>query len=154
MTESLIKSWIEGLSRQRPEFSDQPACPFASRAKWSLITCFSIAAVLLTLRQASLPIGTVLVLKLSGEFPDLEAHISKENQDLERRDLIAYISDPQNPLIVDGYQTTQAFARLIILQRLSELQAIRPWLEKHGYYSHWKLSDLARIGVNPHVLQR
>lgn len=146
-----IASWIKGLSRSRPEFNDQPACPFASKSMWDLINRNSASAVILTLRQVSLPLGRVLIIKLLSEIPEIDQLLISENRLLASRDHIAMYSDPSQPIIVNGYQTTQAFARLIILQRLSELEAVRPWLSKKGYYSKWSPSDLARIGAQFYV---
>jgi hypothetical protein len=52
-------------------------------------------------------------------------------------------------VVVDGYQTTQSWSKLVILQRLSELNAVRHWLRKKGYYTNWTSEDLARIGAKP-----
>lgn len=71
------------------------------------------------------------------------------NEALSRRDLVALISDARDPMIIDGYRTTQTDGLFLIIQGKSELETARRQLCKTQYYRSWTPQCRSRVGLQP-----
>ena len=80
---------------------------------------------------------------LDGNIPSLDVL----NRALVDRDLIALVSDTNDPMIIDGYRTTHELGSFIILQGKSELEIARKHLSKTAYYRLWTEECRQRIGL-------
>lgn len=137
-----LEEWILALSEPRWELNKQQACPFAKLASIIQLKIYDGE----TLRGfcsslESMSAFTVVIIEVPLNFK-----LDIINDDLVRRDLIALFSDPDKPVIVDGFRTTQTEGKLIIIQRLSELRKYREVLKSKGYFNSWSLEDLKKIG--------
>lgn len=139
-----IEQWLERLSEPRAEFNGLSPCPFARTARIIAMSCRDIEEA----RECilGLEIKSTAILDLPLDLGD-EAHALADilNPDLKQRGLWALVSDPFNPVVVQGYRTTQSKHLFIIVQPYDELQKAAAHLESKGYYRHWDRETLERV---------
>jgi hypothetical protein len=132
-----LRWWIGLLSEPRSEFGGNSACPFAARAK--LVTCSvedsQDLAGILSLVEA-LPRWHVLVIEVTNPQGSRDV-LRRLKGDLAARDLLALPSDPDRPMTVSGFRTTQHSHFLVIVQRRKELFRASEEARARGYYEHW-----------------
>ena len=139
-----LRKWMERLSEPRAEFNGLSACPHAKQAR---VTCIEVADTeearhYLRCLEPQSPLVIDIPM---GMAPMAHALVKELNPDLRERGLFAFVSDPDAPVIVKGYQTTQSDRLFIIMQPYDELQKASEQLEKKGYYQHWDEETLRRV---------
>lgn len=139
-----IQQWQDRLSEPRAEFNGHAPCPFAKTAKVISLPCRGIEEARNYL--LCLQIHSVLLLDMPLDLADeCQELVNSLNPDLKERGLWALISDPFNPVVVQGYRTTQSKHLFIIVQPYDELQKAASHLESKGYYRNWDGETLERV---------
>jgi hypothetical protein len=140
---TFLQDWVDYLSEPRPETGGMPPCPFAQRAKITHAKADSQGALNYILNNIiSVSPQAVLVI----EIPQAVYLAAWANRH-PRRDWIALESDPLRPVVIQGFQTTQREAKLILVQNASELLSYRQLLQSQGYFDNWGAEALERIGI-------
>lgn len=139
-----LQKWIEEfLDVGHPHFGGLSPCPF-SRQAWiqdrvDVQPCErdGLEAQLLQIAQTWCDRHNVCILpNLSEEpIPHLEQH-----------DIVALVDSPHNPATSLSHTNTsnQKYV-LVLLQRLSHLQAASRQLARTGYYAHWTAVDFKNL---------
>ena len=141
-----LRRWIADLSEPRDEFNGLAACPYAKGAALATCACEDAAAAMQLLSVVRIDMHSALLIELPREQRENAIiAIASINQLLETRDMVAFLSDPDEPIVVDGFRTTQRDRLLILLQRRGELRHARDALRFRGYYERWRRDDEARV---------
>ena len=138
-----VKQWIDRLSQPNPAFNGLPACPHASRALYAICTISDATELAHLLRCVRLDPWRILLILV--DFPnreEIKQIISVQKEILAGRDLIALVSDSDNPMKVGGYRTTQNAYFFVIVQRKSEIEKASALLKTQGYYKNWSPEQL------------
>lgn len=141
-----IIDWIKTLQLPQQAFAGLPVCPYAHRAIVTIVSCecFDDAARLAS--WLTLPKHGIAVIDIrDGKIGAVE----QLNEKLRERDLVALVSDASDPMIIDGYRTTQTAGVFLILQGQSELEAARRQLSKTDYYRAWTPQCRSKVGLKP-----
>jgi len=142
-----IKEWIEDISKESPSFGGLSVCPFAKKAKITILTKLGIQDLHYIVNMRIIPYGIVMIILID---PSLRKDFFEVKESLKKQALsnnIAFmISDPDNPVIIDGYQTTQKKHLLVLLQNLEELLKRSSELSANTtYYDKWTSKQLDEI---------
>jgi hypothetical protein len=140
-----VQNWIGRLSQPRPEFGGLRPCPYAQTAK---LICLSVEhlkdALSLAMLLRGIPERTVVIIELprAGGRP-------RDMRDLKRalavRNIVPLLSDPDRPVSVAGFQTSQSERLLLLLQRKDELEKLSAQLDKTAYYEQFSSETLAEL---------
>jgi len=141
-----IVSWIKTLQLPQPVFAGLPVCPYAHRSIVTVVACecFDDAARLAS--WLTLPKDSIAVIEIrDGKI----GVIDELNEKLSERDLVALVSDASDPMIIDGYRTTQMSGVFLILQGKAELETARRQLSRTNYYRAWTPQCRRKVGLKP-----
>ncbi|OAB58060.1 hypothetical protein AY600_17085 [Phormidium willei BDU 130791] len=150
-----LQQWIEEfLSVGHPHFAGLSPCPF-SRQAWiehrvHVQPCQGddLEAQLLQIAQNWCDRHDVYILANLGDhpLPNLEQRVDALNYQLGQNDVVALVDSPHNPATSLSHTNTsnQKYV-LILLQRLSHLQAASRKLAQTGYYDNWTAVDFRNL---------
>jgi hypothetical protein len=138
-----IHQWIEKISAPNPAFNGLPACPHAAKALYACCVVADATELAHLLRCVRLDPWRVLLILI--DFPndqEVRQIIEVQKALLQTRDLIAMISNPEKPMVIKGFRTTQQAYYFVIVQRKSEIEAASQKLWPQGYYQNWSPEQL------------
>lgn len=128
--EAYIKEWIKKISIIRPELEGFSVCPFASKAKYTIIEC---------LAEDIIPIsGYDVVFYVIEDYFDLQSveFWVKFYNNLYPEYI--FLEDHfSSSSFINGVQTNNGKYNLILMQDREDLRKNREQLAKTGYYHHW-----------------
>jgi len=161
-----LHHWIETfLSVPHPNFGGLPPCPF-SRKAWNEnrvaiapFTCDNLENTAIAVAERWGDDLDVFILADSDTVSDpqhLDRRVRDLNQILAPFDLVALADCPRNPATTLSHTDTgNRRYTLVLLQKLSHLQAASDRLRETDYYNNWSEADFENI-VNwrSHLVRR
>lgn len=138
-----IEWWIRILSEPQDRFAGLGACPFAAKAELTICSVETAQDLRKLLGLISgLPRWHVLVVNV--EDPSgVRDTLGAMRETLQEKDLLALPSDPDRPMMIAGFRTTQHSHFLVIVQRYRELMRASEEARKQGYYKNWSPAQQA-----------
>jgi len=143
-----ISKWIEYISIKRPEINGFPICPFASKAKYEVITSTFIKG---------LKAGIEIIRNTDTQIVivDIEEHYTKEGLSLlcdhynelfcsMNDDLICFYDHPDDNNEINGIRTNSEMS-LLLIQRLSDVNEANEILKNTKYYDTWSKEYYEKI---------
>lgn len=133
-----IESWIEKVSQVRPELSGFSICPFASKAKYTIIYCSA---------EDIMPIsGYDVVFYVVEDYFDLNTMQFWVNYYNQTYSEYLFFEDcPTYNTFIGDIQTNNGKYNLILMQNKKHLSENRKKLVKTKYYDQWDASYLKQI---------
>jgi hypothetical protein len=140
--ENDIKNWISFISARQEAISGFPVCPYASRAKYEIVSDGSLYSgvkhALDVLKETD---KDIVILDLSEENytpDDLEKEIDSYNKNLKAEDIWLLLDHPEVVTDINGVPTSNGKHVLVLVQRLSDLNSASDHLKQNTkYYSSW-----------------
>lgn len=157
-----VRTWIEAfLSVPHPQFGGMPPCPF-SRQAWlddrvdvRLFAWDDLDPLLCELTQTwrdrhrTRDRYDVIIFACTSESLDphaLDRRVQQLNPHLAAADLVALVDCPANPATTVSHTTTSNRRyNLVLVQRLSHLQAASDRLFQTDYYQNWSERDFENL---------
>lgn len=137
-----MENWIRYLSQPRAEFNGLAACPFSAKSTFCVVSVADHIELAKFLRFIRLP-EPYNVLCVIVDFPQGVREVMKVNRPiLAQQNILGMVSDPQHPMNIAGFQTTQKDYFMVIFQRKDELEKASERLRKSHYYDHWDEEQL------------
>jgi hypothetical protein len=136
--EAHIREWVEKISTVRPELGGFSACPYASKANYTIIE---------TLAEDIMPIdGYDVVFYVVEDYFDLQSvqywvdfYNSLYDEYIFLEDFAGYNT------FINGIQTNNGKYNLILMQHREKLRKHRQILRDLGYYAHWNDAMMREI---------
>lgn len=128
--EAHIREWVEKISTVRPELGGFSTCPYASKAKYTIIE---------TLAEDIVPIsGYDVVFYVVEEYFDLQSiQFWVEFYNNLYGEYIFLEDHADYNSFINGIQTNNGKYNLILMQNREKLRKHRQILRDLGYYAHW-----------------
>lgn len=128
--EAHIKEWIEKISKFRPELEGFSVCPFASKAKYTIIECKA---------EDIIPIsGYDVLFYVIEDYFDLQSVEFWVNYYNKKYHEYIFLEDhATSNSYINGVQTNNGKYNLILAQNREDLRKNRQKLSMSGYYHHW-----------------
>lgn len=133
-----IKDWIDRISKPNDELGGFPVCPFASGAPFQLIKTDG------TITPPSNDFE-VIIYRLPDTFTQDEVCSIAENYNKLFPNLV-FLPDPKDRYTeINGVQTNNGHANVILCQPRKKLEAARKNLVNTKYYDYWDKEYLEEI---------
>lgn len=152
-----FKDWVFGhVAPPRPQFGGLPICPFAKTA----ITIKDTVEIW-TIDSASINSFGQVIYKMCLDnnwkekeiliFIDKEKYSNEEIETIQNylnrwfkneEDLIAFKDHPDDPVIIDGVNTSYPHYPFIMVQKRKNIDVAHEELKKTEYYSRWSKQNL------------
>lgn len=151
-----IREWIAFLQKPQTKLNKFPVCPFAKSAVKSgsiRIVIHSTGCLESYLRGIidawkHDPLQVLVCVDLQDHSREGLDHICDRINRwsmLPKTDLVLLADHPDEPFFLNGVQTSQGCYRMVLIQRLSELNDHSDSLQKTNYYSVWTKDNLKRV---------
>lgn len=128
--EAHIRDWVEKISTVRPELGGFSVCPFASKAKTTIIECMAEDIVPVS--------GYDVIFYVVEDYFDLQSlqywvsfYNNLYNEYIFLEDHAGYNT------YINGIQSNNGKYNLILMQKREKLRKHRQILRDLGYYAHW-----------------
>ena len=134
-----IQEWIDALSASRDELSGMSVCPFAKRAKYSVVPV-----------SGEVPVPYNLNFELViYVFPDSlsqeHLHVMATDLNATHSEMVFLPDHKDRATNINGVATNNGKYNLLLCQPKYKLRDARAALRRTSYYSHWDEQYLKEI---------
>ena len=134
-----IQEWIDALSASRDELSGMSVCPFAKRAKYSVVHV-----------SGEVPVPDNLNFELViYVFPDSlsqeHLHVMATDLNATHSEMVFLPDHKDRATNINGVATNNGKHNLLLCQPKYKLRDARAALRRTSYYSHWDEQYLKEI---------
>jgi len=137
-TERTILSWIDSVSKLRPELKGHAICPFAAKSKYKIVECRA---------EDIYPIDgyDVIIYAIEDHFSleEVQQWVDHHNKIHSKWKFFEDCSS--NVTYINGIQTSNPEYNLILAQPTQKLRKFREKLAKTDYYDLWDEDYLKEI---------
>ena len=136
--ESYILSWINEVSKLRPELNGFAICPFASKSKYKIVEC--------SVEELFVLDGYQVLIFIVEDYLDLDTIEFWVNfYNSKYKDWKFFEDCGQYDTYINGVQTNNGKYNLILAQPTGKLRKFRESLAKTDYYNLWDDKYLREI---------
>lgn len=136
--EAYIRTWIKEVSKIRPELSNFAICPFASKAKFTIVEC-NIDDIK-PLKGYDV---VIFIVEDHLSLDNINYYVKKYNELHKTWDFFEDCGSYDT--FIGGIQTNNGKYNLILAQPKEKLKKFRRQLAKTEYYNHWDNDYLKEI---------
>jgi len=140
-TKTQLKKWLRDLTQPRAELDGLPICPFLARYENQVHLAQNKDPERLCRHFADVKdifrLEACLVYGFSMTWNNMEKMVTRLNRDLKSRDVCCFMMHPDGDESVLPVEYNLPVP-ILIIQRISTLQAAKKQLSKTNYYKHYK----------------
>jgi hypothetical protein len=129
-----ISKWIEYISIKRPEINGFPICPFASKAKYEVITSTFIKGLKAGIELIKNTDTQIVIVDIE------ENYLFRSMND----DLVCFYDHPDDNNEINGVRTNSEMT-LLLIQKLSDVNEANEILKNTKYYDTWSKEYYEKI---------
>ena len=149
-----LTTWMtDFVEKPNPLLNDWAPCPFARQARMTdkIEIVFSEPRKLKDTIEKNLPVlesKDVLIVCFEHEgihYELLKEVVRLQNAKLAKRDYVILEDHPEDPEILNGVKMNFGKCGLLLVQKLSKLNAASEQLRQKGYYDTWPEENLDAV---------
>ena len=149
-----LTTWMtDFVEKPNPLLNDWAPCPFARQARMTdkIEIVFSEPRKLKDTIEKNLPVlesKDVLIVCFEHEgihYELLKEVVRLQNAKLAKRDYVILEDHPEDPEILNGVKMNFGKCGLLLVQKLSKLNAASEQLRQKGYYDTWPEENLDTV---------
>lgn len=135
---SYILSWIQEISKSRPELNGFPICPYAAVMKNKILEC-SVNDI----KPVDGVDLTIFIIEDSLTYDEVEKWVEIYKEKYE--DYKFFSDCASHDVFINGIKTNNDKYNLIFAQPVNQLKKLRKSLAKTSYYHNWDDDYLKKI---------